>query len=403
ALRNQAAQIVADMTGADASKEFADGLAKLPPEGQKALLRAFAMRKDPAARQAVIAAAKSSDKGVQAAAVAALGTTGSAAEVPMLAGLTASADADVAKAALASLAALPGDDVNAAIVVAIASAAAPVKAQLIAALGVRGATKCVAVIVQNLGDTDGKVREAALVSLAALGGKDEVAAVVKALKAAKEPSEHAAAEEALLAIASRAKADALPALLAGMEGADAASQGVLLRALGRIGGQIALDAVLAATKSADTDVQDNAVRVLSDWPDAAAAPHLLDIAKTSAKTAHQVLGVRGYVRLAGMEQSDDVKARMLGEALALAKRPEEKRLVVSAWGAVNTVQALQVVVKFLDDPEVAGEAATAAVAVGDKVAGKAKAEVAAAMQKVIDTTKDDRLKRDAQKVLAKAK
>jgi len=403
ALRNQAAQIVADMPGAQATKTFADGLAKLPPEGQKALLRALAMRKDPAARPAILAAAKSSDKGIVAAAVAALGTTGSAADVPALAGFAASADADVAKAAVASLTALPGDTVGDAIVAAIAGAPAPAKAQLLLALGARGDVKCVPAVVACVTDADAKVREASLRALAGLGGKGEAAAVVKALKAAKEPSERTAAEEALLAISSRVKADALPAVLAGSEGADAASRGVLMRALGRIGGEKALAAVLAATKAPEDAVQDDAVRVLSDWPDAAAAPHLLALAKTSAKTSHQVLGVRGYVRLAGLEPSDDAKAKMLSEALDLAKRPEEKRLVVSAWGDVFTVQALEVAARFLDDPQVAGEAATAAVAIGDKVAGKAKAEVAAAMRRIIDTTKNDRLKRDAQKVLAKTK
>ena len=403
ALRNQASQLVADMPGSEATKTFADGLAKLPPEGQKALLRAFTLRKDPAARPAILAAAKSDDKGVQAAAVTALGTTGSAAEVSMLAGLSTSADAEVAKAAVTSLTALPGDNIGDAIVAAIAGASAPAKAQLITALGARGEVKCVPAIVKGLDDADAKVREASLKSLAGLGGKGEVAVAVKALKAAKEPSERTAAEEALLAMASRAKADALPAILGGMEGADAAAKGALVRALGRIGNDKALEAVLAATKASDNAVQDDAIRVLSDWPDAAAAPHLLALAKTSAKTSHQVLGVRGYVRLAGLELSDDVKAKMLTEALDLAKRPEEKRLVVGAWGNVYTVQAFQVVAKFLDDPQVANEAATAAVAIGDKVAGKAKAEVAAAMQKVIGTTKNDQLKRDAQKVLAKTK
>ena len=405
ALTNQAAQLVADMPGAEATKTYADGLAKLPPKGQKALLSALAMRKDPAALPAILAAAKSADKGVVAAAVAALGTTGSAAEIPALAGFAASADADVTKAAVASLTALPGDTVGDAIVAAIAGAPAPAKAQLLLALGARGDVKYVPAVVAGVTDADAKVREASLKALAGLGGKGEAAAVVQALKAAKEPSERTAAEEALLAISSRAKADALPALLAGSEGADAASKGVLLRALGRVGvgGEKALEAVLAATKASDGAVQDDAMRVLSDWPDAAAAPHLLAVAKTATKTSHQVLGLRGYVRLAGQELSDDVKAKMLSEALDLAKRPEEKRLVVGAWGTVFTVQAFQVAAKFLDDPQVAGEAATAAIAIGDKVAGKAKAEVAAAMRKIIDTTKNDRLKRDAQKVLAKTK
>jgi len=399
-LCGQAAQIISTLPGAEVTRTFAGSLSKLPPAAQAALVRALAARKDPAARSAVLEAARSADKGVRLAAVAAMGTVGSAAEVPMLVNLTASDEKDLATAAQASLLLVSGEGVNEALAAAMKDAAPAVRAQLLDAMAARNAKSCAATVVRSLGDSDASVRASALKALAVLGGKPEMAAALEVLKAAKDATEQSAARDAVLAMSSRAKEDVLPQVLAAMQGADAQARGALLGALGRIGGEKALAAVRAAGADKDDPVKDEAVRVLSDWPDAAAAPCLLELARTAAKQSHQVLGLRGYVRLAGQETSADTKARMLTEALELARRPDEKKLVLGAWGGVPTAEALKVVMKYLDDTATKAEAATAAVAIAGKLGSADKALVADAMKKVLDGTRDAKTRKEAQKVLS---
>ena len=180
--RGQAAQIVITLAGADVTRTFADSLPKLPPEGQRALLRALANRKDAAARPAVIEATKSADKGVRADAAAALGQLGTAADVPMLAGLAASEDKDLADAAKASLLAIQGEGVNEALAAAMKGAPAPVRVRILDTLSSRSARACAAVVAAGLEDSDAAVRAASLKAIGILGGKTEVAAVVNALK-----------------------------------------------------------------------------------------------------------------------------------------------------------------------------------------------------------------------------
>jgi len=402
-LRTQAAQLVAETRGAEATKAFADALAGLPPSGQVALLGALGARGDAAARPAILEAAKSKDAAVRAAAAAALATTGNAADVPLLAALAASSEAETAAAARLSLARLKGDGVDEAIVAALGGAAPAVRAELVRCLAARSARGCVGAVVERLADADQPVRLAALETLAELGGAEQAAVVVKALKAAKDDAERSAAEKTLLAVCGRAREGSADAVLAGLEGADAATRAVLLHALGRVGGAKALAAVRAAVADKDEPVQDAAVRALSDWPDLAAAEPLIELARSAAKTTHQVLALRGYVRLVDLEKSDGAKMKMIDAASPLAKRPAEKKLILGALGGVHTPEALKRIMADLDEPALAEEACVAAVQVGRAIAGRNKPLVREALAAVVEKTKNRRTRQDAQKILGGVK
>ena len=74
----------------------------------------------------------------------------------------------------------------------------------------------------------------------------------------------------------------------------------LLAVLGGIGGAKAFAAVEAAVADKRPEVRDAAVRALADWPDARAVEALLAIYRTTANQTHQVLALRGGVRLLGL-------------------------------------------------------------------------------------------------------
>ena len=90
--RDMAAQIVAETSGAEVTKQYAEALPKLPSGGQEALLRGLEGRKDPAARAAIVQAVDSPDLPVKLAAVKALAAVGGARDVGTLAALLASSD-----------------------------------------------------------------------------------------------------------------------------------------------------------------------------------------------------------------------------------------------------------------------------------------------------------------------
>jgi HEAT repeat protein len=400
-LRSMAVRLMQEAPGPEATKAFAAALPQLPPVGQVALLMVLEGRGDPAARPAVLDAIKSADENVRVASLKALGALGGAADVTVLAGKVA-AGADAEKTAAAEgLALLKGNDVNSAIVAAIKGADAGTRAALVRSLGARGAAETVATVMACAQDPEAGVRLAALESAKVLAGEAQAPALVGSVKSAKDDAERKAAEEALLAACGRGREKCAAPVIAGLSGADASSRMALLRAMGRAGGPQALQAVQAATKDADASVQDEAVRVLAGWSDASVAPALLALAKTSANPKHQILALQGYVRLAGEQPTDDAKVKMLSEAMGLAKRPDDKKLVLGALSNVQTVESLRLVVPCLGDAALAEEASAAAVKIAGKVAGSAKDLTRDAMQKVLQQSKNNKVRKEAEDILKK--
>ena len=103
----------------------------------------------------------------------------------------------------------------------------------------------------------------------------------------------------------------------------------------------------------DEAVGDEAVRVLSAWPDRAVADHLLKIAKDDDSLRHQVLAIRGLVRLAGPQADKPANLEILTEVINLAKRPQEKRLALGVLGGVATPESLAVVAPAMEHEAVA--------------------------------------------------
>ena len=399
--RNIAAAIVGETAGAKNTKLYADTLAGLPPEGQVALVRGLMARKDAVARPAVSTAAQSANPAVKAAAVKALSVLGTPEDVPMLAGLLDNADPALADAANYALTFMKGDGVNNAVASAAGSSPAPVRAKLIELLATRRAEQTLPIAVASLTDTDPAVRIAALKALQPIAGLDQSAALLQALQKADSDAERTAAERALVAVAGRTGDSLLPSLLDAMKEADADSSVALLHVVARIGNQQALETVLAAMKSKKDPVREEAVRVLSDWPTLDAAPHLLEMAGSN-DLSRQVLGLRGSVRLVGIEPSAENKIKMLNDAMALAKRPEEKKVVVGAWAAVFATQSLDALRPALDDPDVQNEAAAAILAVATEIAKNPAAKPAAvdALNLLIQKSADAQTKEKAQNALA---
>jgi hypothetical protein len=195
-------------------------------------------------------------------------------------------------------------------------------------------------------------------------------------------------------------------VLAALKGTPAPKQVLLLGTLPAIGGKPALEKALEKTKDSDQSVREAAARVVVDWPDAEAAPAMLEIAHGTKDLKYKVLSIRGIVRVVpGSTMPDEQKLSILKDAMAAAGRPEEKKFVLGGLGSVRNQEALKIVAGYLDDKAFQKEAAAAAVTIacpagpGDK--GLLGKEVAAVMQKVI-AIGDARLKKAATQQLKAA-
>jgi HEAT repeat protein len=333
-MQTGAITIVREIPGAEVTKALAQELPKLAPAAQVQLLSALADRGDALALPAVVETLKSPDESVRVAALKAVGQLGSAANVPLLAQQAAAAKGIEQKAARESLYRLRGAEVDAAILQNLPSAPAAVKVELVGAIGERNIADAIKPLLATAADEDRKVRLESFKVLKTVAKPDDLPALVNLLLEVKSDSDRGEAEKMVAAVAHKIEdkgrqATAVLAVLPNVK--ETVGRASLLRALGRIGDSSSLPALQAALTSREPEIQDAAIRALSDWPTPEPVADLVKVAQTSENKVHKVLALRGFVRLLSLDSSRPAEEviDLYKKAMDLAGDAAEKKRVLS--------------------------------------------------------------------------
>jgi HEAT repeat protein len=234
----------------------------------------------------------------------------------------------------------------------------------------RHMTEYVPQLLEAARQTDTAVRPAALKKVGELGGTSETDPVLELLGKLTAPDDLDAAEQALSSLCARADrpATAVKKLTSRLAQMEPGQKGVLLRVLSTIGGPEALQTVRGAVKESNPEVHAAAIRALGSWKTADAAPDLLALAKNASNATDKTLSLRSYL---GMAANTDVSAEqrlfMCGEASKLQLQAEEKRLLLSALGSINSPAALALATPHLADPVTKEEAIAAITSVAERI------------------------------------
>ncbi|MHC4194333.1 MAG: HEAT repeat domain-containing protein, partial [Planctomycetota bacterium] len=292
-----------------------------------------------------------------------------------------------AEAARLSLYRLGAPDTDQKILTSIPQADSKVKVELIRSVGERNIAAGVATLLKAAQDPQRKVRLESLKVLRTIAQPKDVPALIDLLLSMQTEAERKEAERCVAAVArnldkenQRAEAvlSALPTVT------DVQGRRSLLSVLGKVGDHSALPVLHAALKDKDARVQDAAVRALADWPDAAPAAALIELARTAPEQIHRVLALRGYIRMVSLpsDRSTEQTLKMYKAAMEAAARPEEKRLVLAGIPAVQTVNALKFVEPYLEDETVKAEAEIAYMAVAVAIKAEHEQEAKAALDRM---------------------
>ncbi|MFO8015012.1 MAG: HEAT repeat domain-containing protein [Phycisphaerae bacterium] len=403
-MQASALRFLREVAGPEVTRSLADLLPKLPAETQVLVLEDFAVRGNPAVLPAVKKAAKSQNETVKKAAVAAMGQLGDASCVPILTDLAAGGGpaADAARQALDSL---PAKDVNPAMIRMAKEGDPKVRKEVVRSLGARVAATAVPALLDAARDADTAVRHGAIRALEPLAGASALPQLVALVVNPRDEGDRGVAQNVLASVCGRVKDKeaAAAAILGALDAAPDAAKAALLQTLPRAGTDKALAAVRKYAGAGDETIRDKAVRALAGWPDPAAADDLLKIATSSDNKTHQVLALRGYIRLAGADRlKTDRRLQMYEKAMKAATRDDEKRQVLGGLGDVKAVEALKMAMPALDQKPLQNEACAAAVKIAKNLGGHGKETIREAMKKVLAVSKNNRLRGDAQKLLKKA-
>lgn len=400
-------RVARELPGAEVTDALLAEMAKPAPERQALLLYALGDRGDEKALAAVQEAARGGAAPVRIAAVNVLEKLGKVSSIPVLLEAAASEDAELSKAAKTTLARLKGADVEKELFTRLEQSSGKMRQVLIQLAEERKLPGALAVFMKSASDADGDVRAAALTAIGALGEEKQAQALIGMLGKAQDDQQRLEIENAILSICGRWQAACTPDLLALSRSNQPAERITAVHGFAVVGGGEALDAVKHGLEDADGGVRDEAVRTLSTWPnrwpeDRAVVDPLLGVIKSPKKPQHQVLAIRGYIQFfhGAKGVGAQEKVAKLNDILPMASRAEEKRLVISALGAIGTGASLEPLESLAGDATVGDEACSAIMNVLARNArGATREQKLKALQTVAEKSHSDALKTRAKEQL----
>ena len=330
-------------------KAVAAAADNLPVQAQILLLGALANRREKSQAALALKASQSSDAELQRAGILALGSLGDASALPLLVE-TAFSKSKHADAARNSLSAIAGPGIDEKLIAILAAEKQPsTRIGLIAIVEARGLAAAVPAILENARGEDDAVRQAAMKALGKLAEAKDVGAMIPGILKATKGAERENAEKAVAAVVARIgepdkRADAIVAAVSPENRAD------LLPLLGRIGGPKAL---ALAKQSLDTKDRSAAVLALANWPDYSVSDVLLELAKNAPEPELKKLAFKNLARVNSLDKDHPVPPRfaVLKQAMAIADDVEKKKAVIDALSTIRDMEAVRMVVPFLDDKQ----------------------------------------------------
>lgn len=404
---NEAAALVGDLAqGDDAalrtaavaacaaskSKEFkaavAQRLPSLAPEAQRALLGVWADDLQTPLRASALAILnQTKDWEVQVAALECLEHHGEAADVPLLVRLARGVDKPLAERAQKVLDRMARPGIDEALVRMLESAGAADREVVLAALANRRVTSVLPHLVRLLKAPDASVAVVAAKALGAMGTTEQLPLLAAEVIESGSPQVQAAAAEAVERICKSAsdKREAAMALLTALDKAsNPAARSAILRLLVHTGGEEALEVVRKAIDDADEEVREAAVRTLVAWPEVAAVPHLIALAKSAKKPAHAVLALRdGCLRLANRREiALPERVAIYRAVLETAQRAEEKKQAIAGLAQLPALEALELLQQCAKDPALTNEANSAMIRLARQIGAVYPKQAKAALEEI---------------------
>jgi HEAT repeat protein len=171
-----------------------------------------------------------------------------------------------------------------------------------------------------------------------------------------------------------------------------------------VGGEHPLKLVQKALNSKKRSIHDKAIRALAEWPDAKAAPILLEWAKKKNEDKiNKIIALKGYIRVIGIERnqpSKNKKLKMYKEAIRLSTRVEEKKSIISGLQNVHEMESITMLENFLENELYNEEAETAILKITHHgLLKKHYQKVEPVLKKIYKDSKNEKRKKEAKSEL----
>ncbi len=356
-LRKGVLGIIASTEGAELTKRLTGLLEDLPQAPKSQLVRALGSRGDKAALPGITELIKSDQDVVREASIDALGKLGDGSTVKVLLGM---ADSPKLKESVAkAITGMTGDDIDHALIEALGNS--KIRKPAINVLVARGTGAAVPELLKLTSANDADIRQLAWDAVGNLGRGGDIEPMIKAITGLKNKADLGNAGSALRKVFARAEGkDKNFQIIAGYyEKVPGGIKNVIIELGPVAGGEEALAMERKVLKSGQEEQADKALRAIAKWPNKLAAPDLLELAKSASDKTDRILALRGYIRIAGLEDAKltgEERVEMFKKAMKVADRTAEKKRIVSGLRSAKSIESLDMLAELMENPELATEA-----------------------------------------------
>jgi HEAT repeat protein len=359
-MRSGVLALIGNDRNAHLTQALVNELKTLPDDRKAGLITALGIRGDKAALDSIVACLASTNEHVRAAALTSAWKIGDAGTATILLGLGADGVKAIAK--------MPDSSVNEVLVKALDDS--KLRTVAIEALVARNCFSGSGKLFELLNNSEAQVRTAAWSGLGVLAVDEDMERLAKVVFSLKDEAEQAHGFDAARNVCARAKnrAACFDVIATYYDGATSNAQLGIIDIASIAGSPSALAVVKKALTSGDQNKRGKAVRSLAAWVNDSAAGELATLAKDAPEETERILALRGYIRIAGTatDLQDDKRAEMFKTAAELAKRADEKKLIIGSIRTTQHISAIALVSGYLNDPDVSSEAELAAIAFIEK-------------------------------------
>jgi HEAT repeat protein len=315
-------------------------------------------------------ASKSPHPEVRIAAWQALADLSDTSMIPALVQAAAKGEPSERDAARDTLARIHGPGVRDALLAHLKQAETAEKIELLFALGKRSDTASAPMLLQYAKAPEENIRLAALESLRRLAVTDTLLPLLDLAVTPKSASDRDAILKALVAVCQTSpdKDNTSRQVIAAMNRLPASERRYVLPVLLELATDEALNEMLKSTQQSDTQLVRESIRLLTQWPNAAPAENLFAITRTNSDPSLRTLALRGAITVAGREPDPSARLGLIRQALSLSNLVEGKKLALSQLGRIPLAEALEMSLRYLDDPQLVNEAGLAAVSIAESLA-----------------------------------
>jgi HEAT repeat protein len=283
------------------------------------------------------------------------------------------------------------------------------RVQLIGLLESWDATNCVAKLFKQASDPDETVSVAAFEALGALAGPPETSELIALAKSSKTKPARDAAEKAIIRAASRngnTNMTGETVLSELKSSTDPVEKNSWVRVLAALGYAPALPTLEAAMTDADETVAANALESLGFWPDPVPVEALLAVVDSNANSKSRQRAVASVIQLATTaadehQSPDAIVIGWMAHASGATQSIAERRRIISILGRLKRVESFQLLLAWMDQPDLQAEAGIAIVQIAPALVDCADSPaVKRALETIASQTKDHEIHEQAVKLSA---